>query len=247
MSCLVNRLSPIGRDFARRFLPRPCFACRPAPAPAVHPNRWRGFLPIFRTPQRREKVFARPRGVPLDRNAKARIIMAAHAYNARHRSGRQHRGPLTRTTLDVLEALLWGFHNSRAGDCFPSYESIAEKAKCCRDSVYEAIKALEAAELLSWVNCFTKIRTAGKDLFGRATVAWQVIRTSNAYLFRDPLPCAGNGKAECLPCKSENPSGTLNQEILFLREAPKIIVLDPANSLDAALIRLGRTMNALPG
>lgn len=202
----------------------------------------------FRNPlARREKVFARPQGVPLDRNAKARIIMAAHAYNARHRTPRQHRGPLTRTTLDVLAALLWGFHNSRKGDCFPSYESIAEKAKCCRDSVYEAIRALEAAELLSWVNCFTKIRTAGKDLFGRAAVVWQVIRTSNSYVFRDPLPCADNRKAEHLPCKSEKPTGTLNQEILSYREPPKIVVLDPANALDAALIRLGRTINALPG
>ncbi len=202
----------------------------------------------FRRPlARREKVFARPRGVPLDRNAKARIMMAAQAYNTRHRSGRQHRGPLTRTTLDVLKALLWGFHNSRAGDCYPSYESIAEKAQCCRDSVYEAIKALEAADLLTWVNCFTKIRTAGKDLFGRAVTVWQVIRTSNAYLFRDPLPCAPGRETVADPCKSENPPGTLNQEILSLRERPKIIILDPANSLDAALIRLGRSMNALPG
>jgi hypothetical protein len=204
-------------------------------------------LTVFRTPQKREKVFARPRGVPLDRNAKVRITMAARAHNARHRSAGQHWGPLTRTTLDVLDAMLWGFHNSKGGDCFPSYESIAAKAKCCRDSVYEAIKALEAAGLLTWVNCFTKVRTAGKDLFGRATTVWQVIRTSNFYLFRDPLPCAENHKPEHFPCKSENPPGTLNQEILSSNQAPKIIVLDPANSLDAALIRLGRAMNALPG
>ena len=104
---------------------------------------------VSSTPQAREKVFARPHGVPLDRNAKARIMVAAHGYNTRHRRDRQHRGPLTRTTLEVLHALLWGFHNSRRGDCFPSYESIAERARCCRDSVYEAIRALEAAELLS--------------------------------------------------------------------------------------------------
>jgi hypothetical protein len=149
----------------------------------------------FRSPRaQREKVFARPKGVPLDRNAKARIMVAAEGYNARHRSGRQHRGPLTRTTLDVLKALLWGFHNSRAGDCYPSYESIAEKAQCCRDSVYEAIRALEAAELLSWVNCLTRIRVAGEDFFGRGALVWKVIRTSNAYQFRDPLPCAEHRK-----------------------------------------------------
>jgi hypothetical protein len=32
---------------------------------------------------------------------------------------------------------------------FSQYEAIADKAKCCRDTVYEAIKALEAADVLS--------------------------------------------------------------------------------------------------
>ena len=44
----------------------------------------------------------------------------------------------------AAEAASEGFHNSRDGRCFPSYEAIADKAKCCRDTVYEAIKALEA-------------------------------------------------------------------------------------------------------
>ena len=35
----------------------------------------------------------------------------------------QHRGPITRAFMEVLEALLWGFHNSKTGRCFPSYES----------------------------------------------------------------------------------------------------------------------------
>jgi hypothetical protein len=29
----------------------------------------------------------------------------------------------------MLQALLWGFHNSRSGCCFPSYERIAEQAE----------------------------------------------------------------------------------------------------------------------
>jgi Helix-turn-helix domain len=39
--------------------------------------------------------------------------------------------------LDVLHALLWGFHNSRSGVCFPSYERIAEKAGVARSTVAE--------------------------------------------------------------------------------------------------------------
>ena len=64
----------------------------------------------------------------------------------------KHRGPITRAFLDVLEALLWGFHNSRDGRCFPSYETIAAKAECARSTVAEALKALEWAGVLTWQN-----------------------------------------------------------------------------------------------
>ena len=63
--------------------------------------------------KRREKLFGPGRAVPLDRNAKARIMAYAKAWGARHKEPGQHRGPITRAFLEVLEALLWGFHNSR--------------------------------------------------------------------------------------------------------------------------------------
>ena len=47
----------------------------------------------------------------------------------------QVKGPITRAFLDVLEALLWGFHNSRTGCCFPSHEAIAAEAECARSTV----------------------------------------------------------------------------------------------------------------
>jgi hypothetical protein len=73
---------------------------------------------------RREKVFGPARGIPLDGNAKARIKGYVQGYNARHRQRGQHHGPITRAYMDVFEALLWGFHNSKTGCCFPSYEAI---------------------------------------------------------------------------------------------------------------------------
>lgn len=146
----------------------------------------------------REKMFGAGRGLPLDRNAKVRVMAYAQAWNARHKRPGQHHGPLTRTFMDVLEALLWGFHNSRDGRCFPSYEAIAKRAGCCRDTVCEAIKALELADVLTWANRITRARLAA---------GWRVIRTSNAYAFRDPLPCAG--------AKSENPPGTNNPDSIL--------------------------------
>jgi DNA-binding FadR family transcriptional regulator len=55
----------------------------------------------------------------------------------------------------VLGALLWAFHNTRSGICFPSYERIAERAGCARSTVAEAIKALEWAGVLTWQNRIT--------------------------------------------------------------------------------------------
>jgi len=189
----------------------------------------------------REKIYGAGRGIPLDGNAKARIWAYARGYNAAHRQKGQHRGPLTRAFLEVLQALLWGFHNSRSGLCYPSYESIADKAECNRDTVYEAIKALEAADVLTWANRITKARVWVEDLFGKLAPSWKIIRTSNAYVFRDPLPCAVNGLAS----KSENPPETLIQDSSSLKLQPKIIILDPDNPLDGALIRFGKTLKAL--
>jgi DNA-binding transcriptional regulator YhcF (GntR family) len=56
----------------------------------------------------------------------------------------------------VLEALLWAFHNAKSGRCFPSYKKIAEAARCARSTVAEAIKALEDAGVLSWVQRITR-------------------------------------------------------------------------------------------
>jgi hypothetical protein len=188
--------------------------------------------------RRREKTFGPGHRIPLDGNAKARVQAYARAWNARHKQPGKHRGPLTRATIEVLEALLWGFHNAKTGCCFPSYETIAAKAECCRGTVYEAIKALEFAGVLTWVNRITRIQVRERDLFGKWTNRWQVIRTSNAYVFRDPRP-ATEGR---FSSKSENPTGTRNQEIQTLtldqRETAAVTDHPLSARLEAALAAL---------
>ena len=184
---------------------------------------------------RREKVFGPARGIPLDGNAKARLKAFVQGYNAKHRQKGQHRGPITRAYMEVFEAMLFGFHNSKTGLCFPSYEAIAEKAKCCVDTVYEAIKVLEAANVLTWVNRIWREQVRELDLFGHWATRWRIIRTSNAYLFRDPLPChqrnEGHGGS-----KSENPTGTLNQVISVSKKEPTEPV-DNLNGMDKGLLK----------
>jgi Helix-turn-helix domain len=179
----------------------------PTPGAALAQPR-RAALPI-RLRARREKVFGAGRAVPLDRNAKCRIAAYARAWTRRHARPGQHRGPITRAFLEVLEALLWGFHNSRDGRCFPSYERIADKAQCARSTVAEALKVLEFAGVLTWQHRIARVRERCRDLFGRDGWRWRVVRTSNAYAFRDPQQRPAGLPA----CKSENLPGTPDQEI----------------------------------
>ena len=151
----------------------------------------------------------------------------ATANRAKHRDN-----PITRAFLEVLEALLWGFHNSRDGRCFPSYETIATKAECARSTVAEALKVLEWAGVLTWVHRIARIQVRERDLFGRWVSHWRVVRTSNAYRFHDPRPRVAGVPAS----RSGNRLGTQNQEILMTLSAP---APDPDSPLERALQHLG--------
>jgi hypothetical protein len=104
----------------------PVNVCLKLELAALGSNQGDSAVPI----SRREKVFGPGWAVPLDRNQKARIAAYARAWSARNCQPGKHRGPITRAFMDVLQAVLWGFHNSRSGACFPSYAAIAEKAEC---------------------------------------------------------------------------------------------------------------------
>ena len=186
---------------------------------------------------RREKVFGPGRAVPLDRNAKARIAAYARAWDRQHRQPGQRGGALGRAALDVLGALLWAFHNARSGCCFPSYERIADRAGCARSTVAEAIKALEWAGVLTWQNRITRIRERCRDLFGHNGWRWRVIRTSNAYVFRDPQ--AVNSRP--VPSKSDQRTGTPDQEVKSPLQASAV---DPNSPLERALARFAAVIAA---
>src|SRR5262245_7365872 len=163
--------------------------------------------------KRRAKLFGEGRLTPLDRNAKIRIMTLARALTRRAEKGK-HYGIVTAKFLAVLGALLWGFHNAATGRCYPSYETIAEKADVARSTVYEAIHALERAGILTWVNRIARIREWGPDLFGRAQNRWRVIRTSNAYTFNDPQAASSTRTwaGAAVSSKSELPTGTAIQD-----------------------------------
>jgi Helix-turn-helix domain len=195
-------------------------------------------LPVHLRP-RREKLFGDGRPRPLDRNAKARIMIYARARMRRTEKGKAY-GQVTAKALAVLEALLWGFHNARSGLCIPSYETIAERAGCARSTVAEALKALELAGVLTWVNRLVRIRERCADLFGNTGTCVRVIRTSNGYQFNDPKSAADRG----FPSKSDFQSVTSIQDSISSLAPPTLPEIDPSTDLGAALLRFQAVLKA---
>jgi hypothetical protein len=78
--------------------------------------------------------------------------------------------------------LLYTFHNSRSGRCFPGYEAIAAAADCHRSTVAEHIAALEDNEILTWDNRIRRVYEEEIGLFGKR-LRKRVVRTSNEYRF----------------------------------------------------------------
>jgi hypothetical protein len=208
-------------------------------APALPNHSGRRPLPPRHLRPRREKVFGDGRPMPLDRNAKVRVITFVRALMRRTEPGK-HYGEITAKAFAVLEALLWGFHNARSGLCFPSYETIAERAGCARSTVAEAIKALEDTGVVTWVNRIKRIREPVQDLFGHWVSRWRTIRTSNAYSFKDPCPGAERARSGVEASKSDYPTGTSIQDSSLLTGTPSSHKFDPNNPLDRALINLGK-------
>lgn len=166
-----------------------------------------------RARHQREKMFGMGRPMPLDRNAKCRLMTFARALMRRKKSGKAY-GAITAKAYAVLGALLYGFHNAKTGWCYPSYERIAEVAGCARSTAASATKALEAAGLLSWVNRMRRVYEWKIGPLGSLVREVRVIRTSNAYQFNDPKP-GMEFVTEPIEntSKSEKRTGTDNQAI----------------------------------
>jgi hypothetical protein len=138
--------------------------------------------------------------VPLDRNAKARLLHRARCLMRATEKGR-HYGQVTAKAYAIFAALLMSFHNGQSGRCFPSYKRIAEAAGCCERTVADAIAALEATGLLGVANRLIRVRWRDElALAGRV----RVMRTSNCYTFP-------SGEARNLPVAAQPSKGNLSR------------------------------------
>jgi hypothetical protein len=138
---------------------------------------------------RRPIIFGLPDPQPRSHEMRRRWRAALREYNAKHKRGRQHIGPITRTGLDVADAL--ASFGATSGICTPCYETIAAavvKVGCSRASVYRALKALEEAGFIDWLHRIKRVMIEEIDhLLGHACMVMKVVRTSNAYQFLNPF------------------------------------------------------------
>ena len=101
------------------------------------------------------------------------------------------------------------------------------------------IESAGMAGVLTWHHRITRVRERCTDLFGRDGWRWRVIRTSNAYVFRDP-------KAGEAP-KSENPTGTLFREASYPFSTAIAAARPVSEALNKALTSLGASLAAREG
>lgn len=129
--------------------------------------------------------FGDPERRRIDRNLVARILFLAEALERRTRAKGQHGGLLKAKGLDVLRALLRGCYSYRTGECFPSYQRIAELAGCCVETVRIKLRALEAAGIIETIrrkvvaNFTSRVHRVRFDF---------AVQTSNSYVFNIPIP-----------------------------------------------------------
>lgn len=110
-----------------------------------------------------EKQFGTEYGPPLKRGDKTACTANLHAEIDR-------RGGVPYGWIRIYEVLLFGFYNPRTGQCFPSHQAIAAKARCGVSTVQRALKWAREHGLIIWAH-------------GLVRDGWRVLRTSNRYAF----------------------------------------------------------------
>lgn len=161
---------------------------------------------------KREKTYGMP-ACTLTNADRGRIMQDAHDYNALNRKPGQHNGPLTHAYLVVLRTLLFSFHHQVTGECFPSYAAIAKRSGVSRTTVGEAVKALGLASILTWSHRIGRTWRRVRDVrTGQLVRLTQVVRLSNAYVFRVPPAPAKDPLKQDARRKTELSAGLENSK-----------------------------------
>ena len=96
--------------------------------------------------------------VPLDRNARARLIFAALAIETKTKAKGRTDGAIGRSGLVILQVLLSYASLSASGRCDPALTTIADKARCCVQTVVSALERLASIGLITVTRRWLRVR-----------------------------------------------------------------------------------------
>jgi hypothetical protein len=180
----------------------------------------------------------------MDRNAVARLLFAAEAYDRGTHQPGAHGGALKRTGLAVLRAIANRFHNRVTGRCDPSLAAIARAAGVARSTAALALGRLRSAGFLDWTR---RGVTVSRRICG-AEAGLLFAQVSNAYRLSE-VPPQVPGPVQTALKGPRNSESECRTETRFLS---KISTSEPGTGeaardscgLEAALARLGSAIRA---
>ena len=105
-------------------------------------------------------------------------------------------GLLKAKGLDVLRALLKRFYSYLTGECFPSYDQIAEAAGCSRSTVAAKLRILEQLGIIQTIRRKVVASVTSRVHRVRFDVA---VQTSNSYVFNLPITDRSQHEDPALP------------------------------------------------
>ncbi|TPG39472.1 helix-turn-helix domain-containing protein [Roseomonas nepalensis] len=187
---------------------------------------------------------------PMDRNARARLLFSAEAWDrATHRRG-GHGGRLKRTGLAVLRALM-RYHDHRTGRCDPSLDTIARAAGVARSTAVLALERLMVAGFIAWTRRAVVVPMRHRG--GRRESAYAQV--TNAYRLTPPGSLPKSQEMAPSSCESECRWETRFEKRKKLWEGGEAAASRPTihrggsagetkNALETALARLGQAIAA---
>jgi hypothetical protein len=186
---------------------------------------------------------------PLDRNDRARVMVCAEGLERRTKEKHKRDGLLGQSGLGVLRCLVNHFQNRQSGRLDPGYDDIQRVTGFCRQTIANAIKALERAGILEIMRRLERRRVrVWLEEAKQFAVYDEVVQTTNAYMVNYPFPdraTFGDLGAPLLRPEKYRPSesrfSTEPTEILYPKK------LDPPTpDLQEALNIARRALGALP-
>lgn len=184
---------------------------------------------------------------PMAKKAAIRLYNRVAAWDRRTRRKGCQGGVIGKAGVAVIRAMLFDFINYRTGQLDPSYEGLALKTGYSRATIATALRKLRAAGVLAWVRrCVGEMRD-GRYVLAQERNAYAVLPESHWRGYTAPqeaptAPDAGTwGEHPPLPTAIAQ---AIEDRRMGLSAASAIAALesDPADSLAAALARLGKAV-----